>query len=106
MYWAYFGDFSNVLDFFNIFSYILFAIAYFATSEGGQLPDYFFYGEYLLTFSLFFGNMRGIMTFLNLFKETRFITQMLLEISLRSKPFLLVYLLVNCFSALIFVRLE
>ena len=48
--------------------------------------------------------MKGLITILNLYEETRFIVSMLVYISKKTVPFLIVYVSVICFSGIIFTR--
>ena len=96
----HFKDPSNILDFTGISLYLVFAANHFIEfNSDGTL-------EYFLTVSMMAGVMRGIIALFNLHSSTRFIMEMMILIFKETIAFLIVYLGMNLYFAIMFIRSE
>ena len=96
----HFKDPSNILDFAGISLYLVFAANHFIDfNSDGTL-------EYFLTISMMAGVMRGIIALFNLHSSTRFIMEMMILILKETIAFLIVYLGMNVYFTIMFIRSE
>jgi len=96
----HFKDPSNILDFAGISLYLVFAANHFIDfNSDGTL-------EYFLTVSMMAGVMRGIIALFNLHSSTRFIMEMMILILKETIAFLIVYLGMNVYFTIMFIRSE
>ena len=102
----------NKLDTFCVICYFIFVGMHFTYGiyddeddfEGTiQLFTKKFLPIYALTFAIFTGMMRASITLLSLNDETRFVTEMLFEISYKILSFLVVYMAILFCFAILFV---
>jgi len=100
----YLEDFRNQLDLSSIMCHMFYACMVLMEDANDRI--YTPYSNFLLTISMVIGVLRGFISALRAHRSTRFISQMMLLITLDILPFLVVYVCGIMYFGVIFTQLE